>query len=280
MGKIFKDHSDVYFDDDRISDEFHLYECGYEECLPAKPYEFKPLDYWVVHYCVHGEGYMEIQGQTRHLKAGDLFIIPPFTRNKYYPDLENPWAYRWIGLFGTIVPKYLEKCSFSKESCFLHYKVDNTLENLFESVYDSYRFNHKLQAMGNVFHLLDYLQNHLAVNREDQLTAGEIHFHSILKYIHQNYFNEISVQGIAQEMNIDRTYIFKLFKKYMQISPSQYILRYRLDKASVLLRKTALSITDIGYAMGFNTPAYFSKMFTEYIGTTPSGYRKKYLLEG
>ena len=43
MGKIFKNDVSVLFNNNPISEDFHLYECGYEECKPTKPYEFVPI---------------------------------------------------------------------------------------------------------------------------------------------------------------------------------------------------------------------------------------------
>ena len=66
----------------------------------------------------------------------------------------------------------------------------------------------------------------------------------------------------------------------MEMSPSQYVQHYRLDKACVLLRKSSMSITDIGYAVGFQHSPYFTKLFTQYMGVTPSEYRKEFMQFG
>lgn len=275
MGNLFQDNFDVVFDENAQGKEFHLYECGYEECKATKPYEFVPLDYWVIHYCIRGEGFLEIQGSKNHIHAGDIFVIPPFTRNKYYPDKDCPWSYRWVGLRGTIVPKYLEPCNLSKEHYLIHYRVDSKLDSLFESCYDAMKSGHTLMASGYVFQLLDFLQHNIHNEKADQLTPGELYFHTILKYIHKRFYQNITISGMAQDISIDRTYIFKLFKKYMDLCPQEYLRRYRLDKAAVLLRKSSLSVTDIGYAVGFNTPSHFSKLFAEYMGVPPSQYRRQ-----
>ena len=107
MGKIFKNDVSVLFNNNPISEDFHLYECGYEECKPTKPYEFVPIDYWVIHYCIAGEGIFQIEDKQNHIKAGDIFMIPPYTKNKYYPLPENPWSYHWIGLRGKQIHKLL-----------------------------------------------------------------------------------------------------------------------------------------------------------------------------
>ena len=43
------------------------------------------IDYWVIHYCIAGEGIFQIEDKQNHIKAGDIFMIPPYTKNKYYP---------------------------------------------------------------------------------------------------------------------------------------------------------------------------------------------------
>ncbi len=280
MGKIFEDDTGVLLNHASMSNEFQLYECGYEECKPGKPYEFIPIDYWVIHYCIAGEGYFQILDKQNHIQAGDLFMIPPHTRNKYYPDSKNPWSYRWVGLRGKNVKRILSLCGLSPENYIIHHNVDSNLDRLFERVYLDLQKGQHLMAHGSVFYLLDYIQNNIRNVQLDHLSPGEAYFHQILNYIHKNYFNDISISDIAENNNIDRTYVFKLFQKYMGISPSQYLQHYRLDKACVLLRKSSLSITEIGYAVGFQHSPYFTKVFKDYIGTSPSEYRKDYMKFG
>ena len=128
--------------------------------------------------------------------------------------------------------------------------------------------------------LFDYLAHNLQQKQNTQLSQKEIYFNAILDYIHQNYAENITISDIANANNIDRTYVFKLFQKYLNISPSQYLQQYRLSKACTLLRKTSLSITDISYTVGFQHSPYFTKLFTQYIGESPSEYRKEYIRFG
>ena len=93
------------------------------------------------------------------------------------------------------------------------------------------------------------------------------------KYLTAKQISEI-MQGIFSQWDNS------LFQKYLKISPSQYLQQYRLSKACTLLRKTSLSITDISYTVGFQHAPYFTKLFTQYIGETPSEYRKEYMRFG
>lgn len=280
MGKIFKNDVSVLFNNNPLSEDFHLYECGYEECKLTKPYEFVPIDYWVIHYCIAGEGIFQIEDTQNHIQAGDIFMIPPFTKNKYYPLPENPWSYHWIGLRGKTIATLLEKCDLSTTNYIIHNKLDTHLKNLFEQTYQEFHHERYFKAISSTFLLFDYLAHNLQQKQNTQLSQKEIYFNAILDYIHQNYAENITISDIANANNIDRTYVFKLFQKYLNISPSQYLQQYRLSKACTLLRKTSLSITDISYTVGFQHSPYFTKLFTQYIGESPSEYRKEYIRFG
>ena len=279
MARFFEKEIGILIDDVSIGYDLSLCECVFEECRPTKPYEFILIDYWVIHYCVDGEGYFQIRDKQNHIHPGDLFMIPPHTKNKYFPAASNPWSYRWIGLKGTLAKRILETCNLSPEHYILHHKVDSRLERLFESAYDSLQQNQRLKALGVALQLLDYIQHSVYSSQEDQLTSGELYFNKAVHYIHKNYFNHISISEIATAASIDRTYMFKLFQKHARQSPSQYLQQYRLEKASILLRKSPLNVTDVSYAVGFQHPPYFTKLFTQYKGMTPSEYRKGFLIQ-
>ena len=70
---------------------------GYQHC--EKSHSFGPAvrNHWLLHYVVSGCGIFNISGKTHHIKAGDMFCIPPFVETYYEADCQNPWYYIWIG---------------------------------------------------------------------------------------------------------------------------------------------------------------------------------------
>lgn len=277
MGKHFEEEISILTNDHPLGKEIHLCECGYEECRATKAYEFIPIDYWVIHYCVDGEGFFRIRDQQNHIHAGDIFMIPPYTENTYFPDPENPWSYRWIGFRGTLVEKILERCGLTPEHYILRDRGDTGLEELFAGVYDSFREGRELRALGDALAVLDYLECYVNFREKERLVPGEQHFYEIEYYLRQHYREDLKISQVAEAVNIDRTYIYRLFRKYAGQSPSQYLQRYRLEQAAVLLRKSSLSVTEICYEVGYQNLPYFTKSFKEYRGMTPSEYRKGFL---
>lgn len=98
----------------------------------------------------------------------------------------------------------------------------------------------------------------------------------IKEYIRENKAQALSVDDIANHFYISKRQIFRLFKKYEPITCNNYIQQVKIEYAANLIRTTSLSITDIAERVGFSTPHYFSRVFTERMRDTPQNFRKLY----
>ncbi|EGO8847528.1 AraC family transcriptional regulator [Enterococcus faecalis] len=275
MQNVFTNNVSILINDQPISQEFHLYEAGYEKCRPTKPTEFAPINYWVLHYCSDGEGYFSTPFmEKQHITAGDLFMIPANCRNIYYPNRQNPWTYHWVGFVGDLSSQYLEKIGLTTEICILKGTVDKKLESLFKNIYQEAKKHNHFGSLSESFQLLNYLEHHSVTQHENQ---SQQLFNQIKMAIHENFSNNLSISQLASEYNIDRSYLFKLFQRYEQTNPSIYVQNLKLQKACSLLRKSSLTITEISFEAGFSSPSYFSKFFFQKKEMTPRQYRQQFL---
>ncbi len=87
------------------------------------------------------------------------------------------------------------------------------------------------------------------------------YFELCLDYIHMHYSENITIQDISEHAAIERTYLYKLFKANLGISPQTYLINHRISQACKLLQSTDLSITDIAYTVGFNDFSNFTRQF-------------------
>ncbi|MCC8104217.1 MAG: helix-turn-helix transcriptional regulator [Clostridiales bacterium] len=97
----------------------------------------------------------------------------------------------------------------------------------------------------------------------------------MLSYIQENYNCKITLDDIAAAGNVSSSTCLVIFKKYLQNTPANYLIRYRLKKAMELLQKSDLSITEIAYETGFRGASYFAETFKKNCGCSPSEYRAK-----
>lgn len=100
---------------------------------------------------------------------------------------------------------------------------------------------------------------------------------TMMLFIHSNYQEKLSLEQIAQSANISTRECLRCFKEVLNMTPFGYLMEYRVRKAAQLLRNTSQSIAECGYACGFSGTSYFTKIFKEIKGCTPSEYRKEYV---
>jgi YesN/AraC family two-component response regulator len=93
------------------------------------------------------------------------------------------------------------------------------------------------------------------------------------KYIEEHFQDDISVQDIADALGYSEAYFCKIFKQYFDKNFVTYLSEYRIRKASELLKNSAVSIKEIGKAVGYPDSNYFAKVFKRVTGKSPSECR-------
>jgi len=97
----------------------------------------------------------------------------------------------------------------------------------------------------------------------------------LMNYVHEHYAEKISLRKLSSISFYSQTYIIKLFKRYTNLTPAEYIIQYRLEIAKEHLKKTSKSNLDIALCCGFNSETYFIRAFKKIYGMTPYAYRKQ-----
>lgn len=98
---------------------------------------------------------------------------------------------------------------------------------------------------------------------------------NMIGFIQQNYGSKISLDNIAFSGAVGQSKCCKLFAKYIHQTPNMYLMQYRLDKSTELLKKTDMSITEIAHAVGFNSSSYYAEAFRKWYKKSPTKYRKE-----
>lgn len=98
----------------------------------------------------------------------------------------------------------------------------------------------------------------------------------ILQYVQENLDKDISLESLAQEFQLHKTHLARVFKEEMGYGLGEYIRRQRIEKAKILLMDSQTRVNEIVYQVGFNSPQNFYTLFMRYVGLTPSDYRDKH----
>ena len=96
-----------------------------------------------------------------------------------------------------------------------------------------------------------------------------------LDFIHNNFSYEIGVAEIARSVGIDRTWLYRIFRRQVGQSPKEYLTGFRLRMAAQMLAESELSVTEIALSCGFKEASPFGRQFRACYGCPPLQYRKR-----
>ena len=259
--------------------DLNVYRCGFEECSPGYGWGPAVRDHFNMHYILSGKGTFYIQGERYSLKANEGFLIWPDTVVRYEADEKDPWTYAWVGFHGLKAEFFLKKAGLSLNKPTFVYSADDRLINCLNAMRSAVKPDSasELMVTGYLYHFLSLLiKNHRQTHPvEIHAAGGDRHVSRAIEYITKNYASSLSIGELAQQLNIDRSYLFTLFRTHTGLSPRDFIIRFRMDKAGDLLKNPLLSIGDVARSVGYDDPLQFSKTFKKVKGVSPSQGRIK-----
>lgn len=228
-----------------------------------------------------GRGVYQFNGNTFYLEKGQGYIVFAGTICYMKADERDPWVYSWIAFDGEQAGKLLEEAGLSLASPVFRFSSGSWFQHYLEkwdAASDCDQMGElRLHSVLYQF-LADWLEMMVVTK---QLPAGyqakEGYIRKALDFIHIHYGQRVTISGIAQMIGIDRIYLSNLFKESMRISPQQYLLHYRMDKAIELLTDSELTVSEISHSVGYSDPLLFSKMFKKITGAAPTHYRNAHL---
>ena len=257
-----------------------IYTCGYETCVPSHSYGPVVRSGYLIHYILKGKGIYKTDGHIYPLKEGDAFLIRPNILIYYEADKYDPWTYTWIGFQGIKIEEYLKRTSLL-DTPYFHYGKDDRVRLCHEKMFEAYKLSENRDLMMNSI-LYEYLYLLASKFPRKYIPAKEkkiSYVEEALRYIENNYAHRVNIQVIADYLNIERTYLYRLFKDITGSSPQEYLLDFRIRRACSLLKETELPVSDISRSVGYDDALYFSRLFRQKKGRTPTQYRKEKALE-
>ena len=127
-----------------------------------------------------------------------------------------------------------------------------------------------LHILGHGFLFLDYLTRSMAPFRVGKNgKIQDFYMREALAFIEQNFQNDISVEDIAAQCGLNRSYFGTIFRQALGQTPQEFLIHYRMIKAAELLKMTQFSIQDIANAVGYSNPLHFPGHLRRYTDFHP-----------
>ncbi len=256
--------------------DLSMYHCGTEECAPCHSFGPWVRDHFLIHYILKGKGIFQVGDKTYSLQKGQGFLICPGAVTYYEADSQDPWHYIWVGFNGLKAESYLTQARLNQENPIFSGGEDDFIRVCCWDILEARHLNkaREVRMLGYLYLFL----SHLIELRKEMTSLRPIenrkeeYIRRSIEYIEKNYSRKLTIQDLAKQVLLDRSYLCSLFKEVLQRSPQAFLIDYRIAKACELMENTSLSIGDIARSVGYEDPLLFSKMFRKIKKMTPSEY--------
>ncbi len=229
-----------------------------------------------------GTGSISINGNIRKIKRGDIII---YNSNDVHFEESNNDEYieMFFMAFDKLEIPYLEKnCLLPENYSFVYESGEyfDTFYNLFKQMIEEFKsekefYMEVLQSISRsmLMYILRIINTKEA--KPMQLLPPNKNIENAVKYIENNFRQNITLDDVAQNCYVDKFYLAHQFTKYKGMSVGKYILNLRISEALRLLSQTELSINEISQMAGFYDVSYFCRVFKKAFLVTPMQYRKQ-----
>ncbi len=187
----------------------------------------------------------------------------------------------FMDLYSSSVQEINSDLNYFKNVCFELIVTAKNVTAEINPAFENREFDNSFSVLSTLNDrgmVLDYVLEVL-LNDVSAVLGSKIHSENpiikkVCDYINENLSQEISLEQMADYVKVSSFYLSKLFKENKGVTFVNFLADRRLEKARTLLKETDLSIKEITAEVGYNDQNYFSRLFRNKFGVTPSDFRK------
>lgn len=238
----------------------------------------RTLNEYQIMYITKGKGVFASKHFNKlKIEAGTMIFLFPSEWHTFSPNSSTGWDSYWIGFKGNFANNLIQHNFFSKEQPikeigFIEQMITLYKQAIFIADQEKTSFQQALSGIAiNILGLTYYtLKNNLFT--DDRIVKNIQKAQFIMR---EHPEKDIAPVEIASSINMSYSWFRRMFKKYTGLSPAQYQLQIRIQKAKELLTNSTIPIKEIASILNFTSYDYFISSFKSKTGETPAEFRNK-----
>lgn len=231
----------------------------------------KNYEVCTVEYVTQGNGFLHTNGEKFFIPADSVYFLHKGSTHEYFPDKNEPWHKLFFVVDGAFMEYLyriydLDKVHFIPEA--------KELRSYFESFLNLDPSMPRCHEKASViFHgFVEACGAHLA-RKEEKIPAS---VRKLKRNIEESLDKPFKLANYCRQENISPAYAVRLFHKYCNCSPVEYLLQKKLEMAQRLLHYSQLSVKEIAARLAFSDQYHFSTFYKKRTGESPTSFRNKW----
>ncbi|MGA0899316.1 MAG: AraC family transcriptional regulator [Luteolibacter sp.] len=266
--------SRLFFIEPSPDQEFAVASGGFERCRPDYRIDRSSLDWYCLEFVDRGEGKLNLNGADYDLHPGSFFIYGPNTPHRIQTSSENPLGKYFVTFHGRQVEGFLKQHEIEVATmayCHRGESVRRAFSMLIERGVRKSKLTESLCSLIVRELLLLCLDD--SAGNIDTDSPAYLTYSRARQYIENGYLELQSLDAVAKGCGVEAAYLCRLFARFHDESPYQFLTRLRMDHASRLLLEDGSSVRSVAQRMGYKDPFHFSRVFKSVHRIPPSKFR-------
>lgn len=240
-------------------------------------------DFAEVMYVAGGTGHHEVNGRSQVITPGDVVLVRPTDRHRVRPSIGQTLEFINVAVPTDLLFGLLRVATIDFQRIFApadppHFKSPELVDLLpaFQTALTAYqRGPSPLDALRLLCDVLEPTLEGTADQRDGRLP---IWLHDAMQFMRRQGNLREGLSAFRELTNVTPTHLSRTFRRYLDMTPVEWMNQRRLEHAAALLATSLLAIGEIAYRCGFESNSYFGKQFREAYGRTPRDYRRQLYL--
>ena len=248
---------------------------GLEHCTPDYAIRREMFPYYSIEYVMRGRGEVKLKNRNYPLQAGRLFSYGPGIPHHITGDTTEPLVKYFVDFAGSSAISLMHSCGLSpgRVSAVI---PPNALQSLFDELIQI-GLQVRRESSELCAKLLECLVLRVAGARaplEGSETLAYLTYLQCHRYIENHSLRLRTLEQIASECHVNNAYLCRLFQRYDNQSPYQYLLRLKMNRAAERLQQPGTLVKQVAMETGFTDPFHFSRVFTSIFGLSPTAFSR------
>ncbi|MBU8853062.1 AraC family transcriptional regulator [Bacillus sp. FJAT-26377] len=228
--------------------------------------------------CIKGRGELRVNDEVYIIKENEGMFLTPHVPHEYYP-VTSEWQVCWVSFNGSVIDDIMLSLQFINSGKIVLTHAES-LYRMLQELMNRLEENHTSSTMqcSELLYsvILKLRQDSVYIESKSRLQQIT-QLNPVLRYIEEYYHQPLTLEVLAQQLNVTEQYTCLLFQQSLGIRPFEYVTRVRIQKAKkLLLKNSQISVQDVARQVGYEHPSYFIKRFKEQENVTPTVFRKMY----